>query len=129
MDKVFLLCDPAHVLHWFLGTLISLVNQVSSSVPLAKSDSFAHPVRINSFLKVIYSTDSGPQVKFVFVSVSWYCTHPGYISFGKPVQLRCSSIFEVPTLPTFIPVSLLDVFIVSLIAMYIMRMFFFLFHL
>ena len=82
--------------------------QISSSVPLAESDSFARPVRINSFL---YSIGSEPQVKFesnVFVSVSWYCTHPGYISFGKPVQLWCSSIFEVRTLPTFIPVSLLS---------------------
>ena len=36
--------------------------QISSSVPLAESDSFARPVRINSFLKVIYSTGSEPQL-------------------------------------------------------------------
>lgn len=88
--------------------------QMSSSGPLAESmsESFARPVHLNYFVKVLYRTAAdvlqNKQEFHVFGNVSWYCTHPGYSSFGKPVQLWCNDIFEHSNFPTFIPVHLLS---------------------
>lgn len=62
--------------------------QVSSSGPLAESmsHSFARPVHLNYFVNSTAAGALQNKHEFhVFANVSWYCTYPGYSSFGKPV--------------------------------------------
>ena len=55
------------------------------------------------YIFILYT--SSKQYINVLAAVSWPCVHPSRNSIGKPVQVRCSSVFECNTLNGFVPLE------------------------
>ena len=69
------------------------------------------PVKVHCFAKCSVYTEGGNshdqlQDTIVLALVSWYYPHTCRYMFGKPVQLWCSSKFEIHNTYSFVPVSL-----------------------
>ena len=66
------------------------------------------PVKVHCFVKCSVYTEGGNSHDhtIVLALVSWYYPHTCRYMFGKPVQLWCSSKFEIHNTYSFVPVSL-----------------------